>query len=115
MSEKPGEDHTTRSAELEDEPTAKTIRIYVGDVNVQVPRDRARTFEPAVVSKCCRRLAGFDGAVFSLYSKGRTAGGIANHLGPVLLAGESVTRPMRQLPTLRGRNALATIPTAIPR
>lgn len=90
-----GRPSTTRSAELGDEPTMKTIRTNVGDVTVLVPRDRARIFEPAVVSKYCRRLAGFNGAVFSLYSKGRTTGGIANQLGPVLLAAQSLTWPIR--------------------
>ena len=60
--------------------SAKTVRTDVGDVRIQVPRDRAGEFEPAIVPKHTRRLAGFDDAVISLYAKGMTTGDIANHL-----------------------------------
>jgi putative transposase len=48
-----------------------------------VPRDRHGTFEPQVVRKHQRRLAGFDEAVISLYAKGMTTGDIAAHLSQV--------------------------------
>lgn len=63
--------------------SAKTLRTEVGDVRVRVPRDRAGTFEPLIVPKHSRRLAGFDEAVISLYAKGMTTGDIANHLADV--------------------------------
>jgi putative transposase len=62
--------------------SAKTVRTEIGDVRIQVPRDRAGVFEPVMVPKHTRRLAGFDEAVFSLYAKGMTTGDIANHLSP---------------------------------
>jgi len=45
--------------------SAKTLRTEVGDIRIKVPRDRAGSFEPAVVPKHSRRLAGFDEAVIS--------------------------------------------------
>jgi putative transposase len=51
---------------------AKTLRTGIGDVTIKVPRDRAGTFEPMVVPKHARHLAGFDEAVISLYAKGLT-------------------------------------------
>lgn len=63
--------------------SGKTLRTEVGDVRVRVPRDRAGTFEPLIVPKNSRRLAGFDEAVISLYAKGMTTGDIANHLADV--------------------------------
>jgi len=50
--------------------SSKTVRTDVGDVRIDVPRDRAGTFEPTIVPKHKRRLAGFDENVISLYAKG---------------------------------------------
>jgi putative transposase len=68
------------------------VRTEIGEVTVQVPRDRAGTFAPAVIPKHSRRLAGFDEAVISLYAKGMTTGDIANHLADVY--GEDVSREL---------------------
>jgi len=72
--------------------TAKTVRTDIGEVQVQVPRDRAGTFTPVVVPKHSRRLAGFDEAVISLYAKGMTTGDIAKHLADVY--GTEVSRDL---------------------
>ena len=60
--------------------TPKTVRTEIGEITVQVPRDRQGTFEPAIVPKYQRRIAGFDEAVISLYAKGMTTGDIQAHL-----------------------------------
>jgi transposase-like protein len=60
--------------------TPKTVRTGIGEVTVQVPRDRDGTFQPAAIPKHQRRLDGFDEAVISLYAKGMTTGDIVNHL-----------------------------------
>ena len=52
----------------------KTVRTEVGDVRLDVPRDRQGTFAPAIVPKHARRLEGFDEAIISLYAKGLTTG-----------------------------------------
>lgn len=70
--------------------SAKTLRTEVGDIRIKVPRDRAGSFEPAVVPKHSRRLAGFDDAVISLYAKGMTTGDIADRLAD--LYGTEVSR-----------------------
>jgi putative transposase len=72
--------------------TTKTVRTDIGEVQIQVPRDRAGTFAPMVVPKHQRRLAGFDEAVISLYAKGMTTGDIANHLADVY--GTEVSREL---------------------
>jgi len=72
--------------------SAKTLRTEVGDIRIKVPRDRAGSFQPAVVPKHSRRLAGFDEAVISLYAKGMTTGDIANHLQD--LYGQEVSRDL---------------------
>lgn len=63
--------------------TGKTVRTDIGDIRIEVPRDRAGTFAPAVIPKHQRRIAGFDDAVLSLYAKGMTTGDIANHLADI--------------------------------
>ncbi len=72
--------------------TSKTVRTEIGDVSIRVPRDRAGSFEPAIVPKHSRRLTGFDDAVISLYAKGMTTGDIANHLADVY--GSEVSRDL---------------------
>lgn len=61
----------------------KTVTTEIGRVTVDVPRDRAGTFEPQIVAEHQRRLAGFDEAVISLYAKGMTTGDICAHLSQV--------------------------------
>ena len=63
--------------------TPKTVTTEIGKVTLDVPRDRAGTFEPQIVAKHQRRLSGFDEAVISLYAKGMTTGDIAAHLAEV--------------------------------
>lgn len=61
----------------------KTVRTEIGEVTVDVPRDRDGSFDPKIVPKHQKRLAGFDEAVISLYAKGMTTGDIAAHLEEV--------------------------------
>jgi putative transposase len=61
----------------------KTVLTEVGSVPLQVPRDRAGEFEPKIVPKHARRIAGFDEAIVSLYAKGLTTGEIRAHLAEI--------------------------------
>ena len=58
---------------------ARTLSTEAGPVTVSVPRDRAGTFEPALVSKGVRRTAGISDAVTSLYAGGMSVRDIARH------------------------------------
>jgi putative transposase len=58
----------------------KTIHTDTGSVEIDVPRDRAGTFEPKLVRKRQRRLEGFDDKVLSLYARGMTTREIQGHL-----------------------------------
>jgi putative transposase len=72
--------------------TPKTLRTEIGELTVQIPRDRHGTFEPAIVPKYQRRIAGFDEAVVSLYAKGMTTGDIQAHLSDVY--GQDISREL---------------------
>jgi len=63
-----------------------------GQVQIDVPRDRAGTFEPQIVRKRQRRLDGVDEIVLSLYAKGLTTGEISAHFAEIY--GASVSREM---------------------
>ena len=73
----------------------KTVFTEVGPIDVEVPRDRAGTFEPVMVPKRRRRLAGVDQMVLSLSAKGLTHGEICAHLEEIYgvrVSKETVTR-----------------------
>ena len=50
---------------------------------MEVPRDRAGTFEPVIVPKGKRRLEGVDRIVLSLTARGLTTGEISAHFAEV--------------------------------
>src|SRR5262249_53232870 len=62
---------------------SKTVLTEVGEVEIEVPRDREGSFEPKIVRKRQRRMSGVDELVISLAAKGLTTGEIAAHLGDV--------------------------------
>lgn len=69
---------------------SKTVITEIGPVELDVPRDRAGTFEPQTVRKRQRRLEGVDAMVVSLTAKGLTTGEVQAHLVKVL--GTDVSR-----------------------
>jgi putative transposase len=58
----------------------KQVRTERGDIAVEVPRDRAGTFEPRLVGKHQRSFDGFDDKILSLYARGMTTRDIQRHL-----------------------------------
>lgn len=66
------------------------ISEAAGEVEIEVPRDRESTFEPAIVKKRQRRLTGVDEIVLSLYAKGLTTGEISAHFAEIY--GASVSK-----------------------
>ena len=59
---------------------SKTVITEVGPVDIEVPRDRDSSFEPATIRKRQRRLNGVDSMVISLIAKGLTTGEVQAHL-----------------------------------
>ena len=66
------------------------ISDAVGEVCIDVPRDREGTFEPQIVKKRQRRLTDVDEIVLSLYAKGLTTGEISAHFAEIY--GASISR-----------------------
>ncbi len=61
----------------------KTLFTEIGPVEIEVPRDRDGTFEPAIVKKRQRRLSGVDQIILSLSARGLTTGEISAHFADV--------------------------------
>jgi putative transposase len=60
--------------------TSKTLASQVGQIPLDVPRDRDGTFTPRLVPKGSRRLGGLDDMIISLYAGGMTVRDIEHHL-----------------------------------
>jgi len=79
------------SANIRNGTRTKTVLTdTTGPVTIDVPRDRAGTFEPQIVRKRQRRLTGVDEIVLSLYAKGLTTGEISAHFAQIY--GASVSK-----------------------
>lgn len=50
----------------------KTVKGDVGELRLDIPRDRQGTFEPRLIPKHQRRIPGFDEKILALYAKGMT-------------------------------------------
>ena len=60
--------------------TGKTLKSDLGDLPVEVPRDRNGEFEPQLIKKGQRRFTGFDDKILSMYARGMTTRDIQAHL-----------------------------------
>ena len=58
----------------------KTIKGKRGQVQIEVPRERAASFSPQLIKKGQTRFDGFDERVLSLYARGLSVGEIQAHL-----------------------------------
>jgi putative transposase len=58
----------------------KTILTGDGEIEISVPRDRAGSFEPQLITKGQTRFDGFDDQILSLYARGITVREIEAHL-----------------------------------
>ena len=62
---------------------AKTVLTEIGPVQIEVPRDRDASFDPAIVRKRQKRLEGISQIVLSLTARGLTTGEVAAHFEEV--------------------------------
>jgi hypothetical protein len=74
----------------------KTVQTGIGPVGLEVPRDRAGSFEPVLVPKRSGRIAGgLDDMIISLYAHGMSVRDIGHHLRQVYdteLSAEQISR-----------------------
>lgn len=60
--------------------TPKMVSAEVGELDLDIPRDRSGSFVPRLVPKGSRRLGGLDDMIISLYAGGMTIRDIQQHL-----------------------------------
>ena len=58
----------------------KTVITDLGEIDLNIPRDRNATFEPISVPKRERRIRGIDDKIISLYARGMSMREISAHL-----------------------------------
>jgi putative transposase len=61
----------------------KTLKTDLGEVDIEVPRDREGSFEPQLVRKRQSRFTGFDTKILGMYARGMTVRDIQGHLEDV--------------------------------
>lgn len=58
----------------------KTVTTGTGKFELEIPRDRAGSFDPALIAKYQRRFPGFDEKIISMYARGMSVREIAGHV-----------------------------------
>ena len=76
----PHERNEERRSNTRNGTSNKTVQSEHGALELEVPRDRDGSFEPQLVRKGQRRLAGLDQQIIALYAKGLTTREIQSHL-----------------------------------
>jgi transposase-like protein len=67
---KPGEDKPEGQSNERNGASGKTVLTEKGAVRIDVPRDRAGSFEPILIPKHERRFTGFDDKIIAMYARG---------------------------------------------
>ncbi len=58
----------------------KTVTTASGAMEIEIPRDRAGSFDPQLIGKYQRRFPGFDDKIISMYARGMSTREISGHL-----------------------------------
>jgi len=75
-----GESRPEEASNHRNGTSGKTVLTDSGAVRIEVPRDRAGTFEPLLIGKHERRFEGFDDKILALYARGMTVREIQGYL-----------------------------------
>jgi len=76
----PGAEKPVEATNCRNGTSGKTVLTDSGSVRIEVPRDRAGTFEPLLIGRHKRRLEGFDAKILALYARGMTVREIQGYL-----------------------------------
>jgi len=68
----PGADRPEDASNHRNGATGKTVLTEDGPLRIEVPRDRAGSFEPLLIPKHERRFTGFDDKIVAMYARGMT-------------------------------------------
>ena len=76
----PGQAKPEGAANHRNGKSAKTVLTDTGALAIEVPRDRAGSFEPQLIGKHERRFTGFDDKIIAMYARGMTVREIQGYL-----------------------------------
>ena len=76
----PGQAKPVGAANHRNGKSAKTVLTDTGVLAIDVPRDRAGSFEPQLIGKHERRFTGFDDKIIAMYARGMTVREIQGYL-----------------------------------
>ena len=68
----PGGERPEEAVNQRNGKSAKTVLTQDGPLRIEVPRDRAGSFEPILIPKHERRFTGFDDKIVAMYARGMT-------------------------------------------
>jgi putative transposase len=68
----PGEARPAAAGNHRNGASAKTVLTDDGPLRIDIPRDRAGSFEPVLIPKHERRFTGFDDKIIAMYARGMT-------------------------------------------
>jgi putative transposase len=63
--------------------TSKTVKTTLGEVELEIPRDRNGSFEPVLIPKRSRKVEALEDMIISLYAKGMTVRDIEEQIREV--------------------------------
>jgi putative transposase len=75
-----GEAEASRRPNRRNGSSSKTVLTGTSKVRLDIPRDRAGTFDPQLIAKYQRRFPDFDDKVVSMYARGMSTRAIRDHL-----------------------------------
>ena len=68
----PGTNKSSEASNHRNGASAKTVLTEDGPLRIDIPRDRAGSFEPLLIAKHERRFSGFDDKILAMYARGMT-------------------------------------------
>ena len=71
---------TSRRSNRRNGSSPKTVLTGTSKVTLDIPRDRAGTFDPQLIAKYQRRFPEFDEKIISMYARGMSTRAIRDHL-----------------------------------
>jgi transposase-like protein len=88
-------DNSTHKSNYRNATSKKTVRTDLGEVELNIPRDRQGDFEPQIVPKNSRDLSAIEDKVISMYGKGMSQRDISDHIEDIYglpLSAQTISR-----------------------
>jgi putative transposase len=88
-------DNSTPKSNYRNGTSKKTVRTDLGEVELNIPRDREGDFEPQIIPKNSRDLSAIEDKVISMYGKGMSQRDISEHIEDIYglpLSAQTISR-----------------------